>query len=138
MAEMQKAETRDLDTRQQSHLAAANGSRQERRAVPPVEIFEKDDALMILADMPGVTPDTLNVEVGNRTLIIEGSIGLDMPEGVSATFAEVQNSGYHRRFTIGEGIDTAGIEGSIKNGVLTVRLPKQEPLRKRRIEVQAA
>lgn len=138
MAEMQKTQSTDVSTRDSSTPAMAEEGRQARKLVPEVDIFEHDDALEIVADMPGVTSDTLSVEVGNRLLTIEGRIGLEMPEGVSATFAEVRGSQYQRRFTLGEGIDTSGIKGTISNGVLTVRLPKEAPLRRRRIEVKAA
>ena len=110
----------------------------ERTLVPPVDIFEEDDAVVIVADMPGVTGKTLGVEVGNHTLTLEGDIALDMPEGVTATHADVRASRYARRFTLGDEIDTDGIKGTISNGVVTVRLPKRESHRRRRIEIKTA
>lgn len=110
----------------------------ERTLVPPVDIFEEDDAVVIVADMPGVTGKTLGVEVGNHALTLEGDIALDMPEGVTATHADVRASRYARRFTLGDEIDTDGIKGTISNGVVTVRLPKRESHRRRRIEIKTA
>lgn len=109
----------------------------QRTLVPPVDIYEEDNAVMISADMPGVTTSTLGVEVSDHTLTIEGDIDLAMPEGVTATVADVRSSRYARRFTLGDEIDTDGIEGNIRDGVLTVRLPKRDSHRRRHIEIKA-
>lgn len=117
---------RDLTTRQESR----------RRLVPAVDIFEQDDALHVIADLPGVNQDGLHIEVDNQVLSIEGNIGFDMPEGVRAAYAEVQGERYARRFTLSREIDTEAIEASISNGVLNLTLPKRETHRRRRIDVK--
>lgn len=105
---------------------------------PPVDIYEEDNALFVVADMPGVRQDGLNVEVDGNLLSIEGEIGIDMPEGITATYAEAQAQRYARRFTLSHEIDTAAIEARLEKGVLQLRLPKKEKHRSRRIEIQAA
>ncbi len=106
--------------------------------LPAVDIFEDSDAVYVLADMPGVTRESLGVEVADQMLEIQGDIDLPIPEGVTATFAEVRASRYRRRFSLGQAVDRDGIEASIRDGVLELRLPKTDPYRRRRIEVQAA
>jgi HSP20 family molecular chaperone IbpA len=115
-------------------------TRQETRRslVPAVDIFERDDALHVIADMPGVTQEALHIEVDNQVLSIEGDIGFDMPEGVKASYAEVHGDRYARRFTLSQEIDTDGIEAKISNGVLSLMLPKRETHRRRHIEVKSA
>ena len=138
MTEMQTARNREMDRQQDQVLQQSEASRPERSLVPPVEIYEEDDALYLVADMPGVTKDTLDVEIGNKVLEIEGRITVDMPENVTPMFAEVRASRYARRFTLGDDIDTTNAEASIRDGVLTVKLPKQDSHRRRRIDIQTA
>ena len=138
MTEMQTARNREMERQQDQVLQQSEASRPERSLVPPVEIYEEDDALYLVADMPGVTKDTLDVEIGNQVLEIEGRITVDMPENVTPMFAEIRASRYARRFTLGDDIDTGNAEASIRDGVLTVKLPKQDSHRRRRIDIQTA
>ncbi|MCC5811766.1 MAG: Hsp20/alpha crystallin family protein [Ectothiorhodospiraceae bacterium] len=132
-----------LSTAGHQEVQQQNGGRQlseaqPRDLVPPVEIFEDGDAVYVVADMPGVSPQNLNVEIGNQVLEISGDITVEMPEGVSATFAEIRGSRYRRQFTLGRELDHEGVEATIKSGVLQLRLPKTDANRRRRIEIKAA
>ena len=138
MSEMQNTRNQEINRQQDQILQQSEASRPERSLVPPVEIYEEDDALYLVADMPGITKETLDVEVGNKVLEIEGRIAMDMPENVTPMFAEIRASRYARRFTLGDDIDTGNAEASIQDGVLTVKLPKQDSHRRRRIEINTA
>ncbi|MDN3516731.1 Hsp20/alpha crystallin family protein [Aquisalimonas lutea] len=138
MTEMQRTSNQELNRQQDQVLQQSEPQSTERSLVPPVEIYEEDDALYVVADMPGVTKDTLDVEVGNQVLEIEGRITVDMPENVTPMFAEIRASRYARRFTLGDDVDASGAEATIRDGVLTVKLPKQDSHRRRRIDIQAA
>ena len=115
---------------------------QEKRSqdalLPAVDIFEESDVLKLVADMPGVTHESLKVEIDNNVLSLEGDIALNMPEGLSALHAEVRGQRFARRFNLSHEIDSDAITATIVNGVLTLTLPKKESHRARRIEVQAA
>ena len=65
-------------------------------------------------------------------------IQLDMPEGISATYAEVRGSRYFRQFRLGREVDPEGIKAEVRNGVLDLVLPKHDTHRRRRIEVSNA
>lgn len=106
--------------------------------LPAVDIIEESNALKLVADMPGVTHETLKVELDSNVLSLEGEIALNMPEGLSALHAEVRGQRFARRFNLSHEIDSEGITASIVNGVLTLTLPKKDSHRSRRIDVQAA
>lgn len=114
--------------------------REERKEtlVPAVDIFEQSNALHVIADMPGVTRESLSIEVDNNILTLEGEVRLDMPEGLSAIYAEVRAQRFMRRFTLSHEIEADAIEARIENGVVHLVLPKKETHRRRRIDVKAA
>ncbi|MCZ0927177.1 Hsp20/alpha crystallin family protein [Halomonas janggokensis] len=121
-----------------SPLQQRTEQREQETLLPAVDIIEESSALTLVADMPGVTHDTLKVELDNNVLSLEGEINLNMPEGLSALHAEVRGQRFARRFNLSHEIDGEAISARIINGVLTVTLPKKDSHRTRRIEVQAA
>lgn len=103
---------------------------------PAVDIVENDEGIVLTADMPGVTPQGLTVEVDHQILTISGSIEVDMPAGLQAVHAELRGTRYERRFTLSNELDPEAVEASLEAGVLTVRLPKKAAHKPRRIEIQ--
>jgi len=103
-----------------------------------VDIHEQNDAVHIVADMPGVTRESLVIEVDNGVLSLEGEVQIAMPEGLSPLYAEVRAQRYARRFTLSHEIDSEAISARIDNGVVHLTLPRRDTHRRRRIEVQAA
>jgi len=106
--------------------------------VPQVDIFETSEELRVLADMPGVPPDAVQVHLEGDELTIEGRVRPDEYEGLKPLHVEYGIGGYYRRFKVGEAVDRENIKAHMKNGVLALRLPKAERARLRRIDVQAA
>jgi len=102
----------------------------------PVDIHETSDGLVLAADMPGVSKDRLEVRVDGNTLLIEGQVQFDLPEGSEAVYADVRASAYRRSFELSRELDSSKIQANLKDGVLTVRIPKQAALQPRRIEVR--
>lgn len=137
MAEERNATGHEVSTRKDSREVATQEWR-ERTLLPPVDIYEEDDAIRVLADMPGVSNEALTIEVDGTVLTIYGDIQIEMPEGISATYAEVRGSRYYRRFTLGQEVETDGIRAEMNSGVLSVVLPKKASHRRRRIEITAA
>jgi HSP20 family protein len=105
---------------------------------PPVDIWEDKDGITLCADMPGVSKDRLSLRIDGNNLIVEGQLQLDLAEKAEALYADVRSSLYRRSFSLSGELETAKIEASLKDGVLTVRIPKRAELRPRKIEVQAA
>jgi len=131
-------DTREVTAREPS--SAMQSSRQEDELVirPAVDIFEDANGIVVQADMPGVSKDQLNVQADRNGLVIEGRATLDMPEGMEALYADVRSTRYRRNFVLGGELDTDRIEANLKDGLLTLRIPKRAELRPRKIEVRAA
>lgn len=104
---------------------------------PPVDVFENENGIILHADLPGVGSEGLNLQIDKDTLLIEGRAELPFPEGMKAMYAEVRAANYRRSFAMSSELDTNAVQASLKDGVLTLRIPKKEALQPRKIEVQA-
>jgi HSP20 family molecular chaperone IbpA len=105
---------------------------------PPVNIFEDADGIILEADMPGVSKDRLKLLVDQDSLLVEGDVRVDVPEGMQALYADVPSTSYRRSFALSGELDVERIDATLKDGVLTLRLPKRAEVRPRRIEVRTA
>ena len=105
--------------------------------LPPVDIVEDQDGILVKADLPGVSKETLSINVEGDTLTIEGAVSLGEPGGLQSVYAEVRTPHYKRSFVLSRDLDTAKVNASLVNGVLTLRVPKSEQAKPRRIEVKA-
>jgi HSP20 family molecular chaperone IbpA len=112
-------------------------SRPQRALAPRVDVLEDQTGITLLADLPGVSKERLELKVDGDTLLIEGSVGALTPEGQESSYAEVRLPLYRRSFTLSRELDTGRIEAKLNNGVLNLRIPKQAHAQPRRIPVQA-
>jgi HSP20 family molecular chaperone IbpA len=110
----------------------------ERPVSPPVDIFEDAGGITLLADIPGVSKDRLEVKLDGDTLSIEGRVELDGLADMRALWAEVSVPRFRRTFTLSRELDATRIEAKVKNGVLTLRVPKQAHAQPRRIDVTSS
>lgn len=117
--------------------SARQSSEQERAIQPAVDIFEDELGITVQADMPGVAKDQVDIQIDKHTLTIEGYAKIPMPEGMEALYADVSSTRYMRSFSISSELDADKVEASMKDGVLTVRVPKREQFKPRKIEVRA-
>src|SRR3954452_6280403 len=106
--------------------------------IPPADVFEDADGITLQLDMPGVSRDRLNLQTDKNSLLIEGSAQIDMPQGMAALYADVRTTFYRRSFVLSEELETDKSEANLKDGVLTVRIPKRAEVRPRRIELRGA
>lgn len=127
------------DSKQMTASQTSRGVEQpmQRAVTPAVDVFEDSGGITVLADMPGVPKEQLELKVEGETLQIEGAVRPDMPEGVEAIYAEVRVPRYRRSFTLSRELDTSRIEANLKDGVLKLRIPKQAHAQPRRIAVTA-
>ena len=103
---------------------------------PPVYIFEDAEGITLEADMPGVSKDRLQLKVDRDSLLVEGDVHFDMPEGMEALHADVRATRYSRNFALSRELDTESIDASLKDGVLRLRIPKRAEVRPRKIDVR--
>lgn len=104
---------------------------------PDVDILEHPDAYHVLADMPGVAEDGVDIRLDKGVLTLDAKPAPE-PGGSRLRYAEYRSGGYHREFRISEDIDREGITARMQHGVLELRLPKSAESRPRRITVEAA
>lgn len=110
---------------------------QQRAVLPPVDVFEDASGITLLADMPGVPKEKLELKVEGDALLIEGDVQSHTPDGLEAVYAELRAPRYRRSFTLSRELDTTRIEANLKDGVLKLRIPKQAHAQPRRIAVTA-
>lgn len=105
---------------------------------PPVDIVEDREGITVRADLPGVSKETLSIAVDGDTLTIEGTVNLGETSQLQSVYAEVRSPQYKRSFVLSRDLDTEKVAATLVNGVLTLRVPKREQAKPRRIEVKAA
>jgi HSP20 family molecular chaperone IbpA len=136
---MTEEESRALQAKEKAEVT---GPMEHTRAglvfTPEVDIFETDKSITLLADMPGVKADNLNIDLRENVLTLDGEV--KSPEGDSEVdvFREYRTGKYYRQFHLSELIDQANINAELKDGVLRLTLPKVEAARPRQIAVRAA
>lgn len=109
---------------------------QERYITPPVDIYETKDGLVVVADVPGVTQEDLDVRVDSNVLTIRGHARpARLGERLHREYELVH---FFRQFELNEQVDQQHITADLKGGVLTLTLPKTEEVKPRRIAVRSA
>jgi HSP20 family molecular chaperone IbpA len=116
-----------------------NGSVQSKsytaRAVaPPVDVYENADELLVIADIPGVSSETVDVRIESGTLTLEAR--RPPANGGPALAREYEELDFSRSFRIPDGIDAASVSAEAKNGTVVVRLPKSAAVKPRKIVVR--
>jgi HSP20 family protein len=130
--------TTSPSTELQKTGAAATVARESdtRALVPRVDVYEDERGITLLADLPGVAREQLDIKVDGETLTIEGTLSPATPAGLQPAYVEVRVPRYRRAFTLSRELDSTRIEANLKDGVLNLRIPKQEHAQPRRISVQ--
>jgi HSP20 family protein len=105
--------------------------------VPATDIYETADELVLVADLPGVKADGLDVTLEDNILVIRAKPREEPKPGGDVLLREFAAGEYYRAFQLPADFDTTKVQATLKQGVLTLRLPKSERLKPRRIEVKA-
>lgn len=105
---------------------------------PRVDVLEDAAGITLLADLPGVSRDALEIHVEGDSLTIEGQVSTATPDAMEATYAEVRVPRFRRMFTLSRELDGSRIEAQLKDGVLRLRIPKQEHAQPRRVQVKVS
>jgi HSP20 family molecular chaperone IbpA len=126
--ELKVQQKREIEKKQESTIPA-------RRYLPVSDIFETDQALTVTLEMPGVSRDSIEVRTENDVLTIEGRVDYSKYEGLQPLYIEYNVGDYIRSFQISREIDQAKISAELKDGVITLVLPKSEKAKPRQIKV---
>ena len=127
--ELQVQQKREVEKGQEA-------TRPTRAFLPTTDIFETEDALTMVLEMPGVDRDNIEVSVENSVLTVEGKINFGKYEGLQPVYSEYNIGPYRRTFRISSRIDQDKIRAEMRDGVITLVLPKAEKAKPRRIEVK--
>jgi HSP20 family protein len=130
------ADQREVTTRSPTEVERTEQREPTLAIVPAADVFEDAEGITLQLDMPGVAKDRLNLQTDKNSLLIEGSAQIDMPQGMTALYADVRSTLYRRSFVLSDELESDKTEASLKDGVLTVRIPKRPEVRPRRIEVR--
>lgn len=137
-------ERKEVATRQSDAVESAGPARDKATAdeniatmAPAVDISENEQGITLRAEMPGVSKDRLEVRADRNGLSIQGDVSIEMPSGMQALYADVQATRYRRSFTLSGELDPERIDAQLKDGILTLRIPKRAEFQPRRIEVRA-
>lgn len=136
---MADVQTKALQAKEKAEVPVpAEQTRPGPTFTPAVDIFETDEGLTLLADVPGVKADDLKVDLRDNILTLSGEV--KAPEGPEEVdvIREYRTGKYFREFTISEVIDQSRIDAELKNGVLRLRLPKVEEATPRRVKVKVS
>jgi HSP20 family molecular chaperone IbpA len=129
-------------TKDSTARGVAGQARRVRTYSPKVDIVERKDDIVIIADMPGVDEKSVDITLESDTLTISGTVderlGGRLPEGARPGLREYEAGDYRRVFTINEAIDRDRVGATVKHGVLRLVLPKAEEARSRKIAVKGA
>ena len=122
------------------NLSTSNGNAPEsirngRTVAPRVDIFETDRELVMYADMPGVQSDGVDLRYEDGELVLQGKVAATRDDEPVAR--EFNPSDYYRVFRVHDTIDAGKIEAELKNGVLTVHLPKEVKHQPRQVTIKS-
>jgi len=116
---------------------AGERTRADRVYTPQVDIIERKDDIVVIADMPGVDEASTDVTLEKNVLTIYGKVAADAPEGHRLALCEYGIGDYQRVFTLSDEVDKDKIQASVKNGVLLLVMPKASATKSRKIPIQA-
>ncbi|SBS71664.1 Hsp20/alpha crystallin family protein [uncultured Microbacterium sp.] len=123
---------RDLDRLASSLLDTRRGPRRM-----PMDLYRDGDHYVLSADLPGIDPGSVDIDVDGQLLTIRAERTLTQGEGVKWITREREAASFLRQLNLGQGIDTDGIAANYSNGVLTVTIPVSEKARPRKVAVVA-
>ena len=130
------AAKQEVAKRESTDVQAAKAHEESLALAPAVDIYENAQGITVQADMPGVSKDGLSIQADRNSLVIEGNAVIDVPAAMDAIHAEVQATRYRRSFALSGELDAERIEATLKDGVLTLRIPKRAEFRPRKVEVR--
>ena len=133
-------ETREIqvqDTEKQVAETEAERTRDRPAFVPRADIYETEEAIVVVADMPGVDEGSLDITLEKGVLTLNGAVEPEAPEGYGLAYAEYRVGDYVRSFSLSDEIDQEAIEATLKDGVLRLTMNKITEAQTKKIAVKA-
>lgn len=124
-------------TKQEVPASGAERIQARKAYIPRTDIYELNDEIMLVADMPGVDENSVDITLEKDVLTLEGLVEPTNFEGYQLSYSEYGVGDYRRQFTLSNEIDRDRIEATVKNGVLTLRLPKANFAKTKKISVKS-
>jgi HSP20 family molecular chaperone IbpA len=135
--EVAMAKSQELSVQQKKELAPKEEKTVPARYyVPNTDIYETEEALTLVMEMPGVEKENVSIQLENDVLRVEGRIDFSRYEGLEPVYAEYNVGHYSRGFTLSDKIDQDGISAELADGVLTLTLKKVKAVLPRRIAIR--
>jgi HSP20 family molecular chaperone IbpA len=136
---MAATENKEIKVREKQEVAQpAEQTRPGVYFTPSVDIFETDNDITLLADMPGVTAEDLVIDLRDNTLTLEGNIAPVNSSNEESVYEEYSMGRFYRQFSLSEVIDQSKIDAQLTDGVLRLLLPKVAKATPRKITVRAS
>ena len=130
------ADNQDIQVQQKREVDRGEESTRPTRAfMPTADIFETEEALTVVLEMPGVSKDNVDINVEEGVLTVEGRIDFQKYEGLRPVYGEYNVGPYRRSFRLSGQVDQEKISAEMQDGVITLTLPKAEKAKPRRIKV---
>jgi len=111
-------------------------TREPQCFIPKADIYEREGEIVIVADIPGASEDSVDITLDKNVLTIDAYIDPEIPEGYSLAWGEYEIGDYQRSFRLPSEIDREKIEATVSNGELRLRLPKAEEAKAKKIPVK--
>lgn len=127
----------EKDLQKTQNTAVTEKIRNVKTFVPRVDIYETKEALFLIADMPGVDENTVDVELEKNIVTISGRVENGKVKDYNLVFSEYEVGDYERQFTLSDEIDRDKIKATVKQGVLRLELPKAEKVKPKKIAINA-
>ncbi|MGA1868005.1 MAG: Hsp20/alpha crystallin family protein [bacterium] len=128
---------KELTKKEVQHPAEVERTQNRKVFVPKVDIFERGDDTILLADLPGVDEKSVDINLDKNVLTITGVVDAKKADGYRLAYAEYETGDYQRSFTLSNEINKDKIEATMKNGVLRLHLPKAEEAKPKKIAVKS-
>jgi len=109
----------------------------QRAITPLIDIHEGQDGLVLEADLPGASDSTVNIQLEDNFLVLHAKVPSPVPEGARVLHEEFHVGDFSRSFILSDEVERSRISAELKNGVLSLILPKAERAKTRRIEIKS-
>lgn len=131
-------QTMELEKQEVTATEDTERTRDTRCFLPRADIYEADDQIVVVVDVPGADESSIDINLEKNILTINAYVEPDYPQDYSPAFAEYEVGDYQRSFRLSNEIDREKIEATVKDGVLRLYLPKAAAAMNRKISVKGS